>query len=75
MKFEIKKARYIHPEQTAICRTDGEDMHGKNYMVVNADKPFAMEVYTILRKHGHIIPFMEERISEIGHHWKEPNEP
>lgn len=63
-KFRLVKAGSLPSNTVVIARSDGDSMHGKNYLVVNGDKPHAWDVYMVLRTYGYRIPMYEKRLQE-----------
>lgn len=63
-KFKLVEAGSLPAGTVVIARTDGESMHGQNYLVVNGDKPHAMDVYMVLRTYGYRFPKYEDRLRE-----------
>lgn len=67
-KFEIKKAGELNSEQTVICRTDGENMKGKKYLIVNMEKPYAKNVY---QKYKEVVRESIEELDDFLYNHKE----
>lgn len=51
MKFKVVEAGSLPKETTVIARIDEDSMHGNNYLVVNADKPYAATVAALIKAH------------------------
>lgn len=60
-KFKIREAHQVPAKTTVIARTDGQPMHGTDYIVINADKPHAKDVYKVLARYGYNIPEYNEK--------------